>query len=86
MRGAGQRREFGRNPPQTATGERFSTYSDWDYKKGDGKQPFGEFELSLNMLYGSNGDRLFYWPNSAYPEIVYSGGVVPLGSWAYTRE
>ena len=61
-------------------------YSDWQYRKGDGKQMFGEFELSLAMLYGANGDLLFYWPNADYPEIVYSGGVVPLGAWAYTRE
>lgn len=61
-------------------------YSDWQYRKGDGKQLFGEFELSLSMLYGSSGDRLFYWANRRYPEIVYSGSVVPLGDWAYTRE
>lgn len=61
-------------------------YSDWKYRKGDGKQLFGEFELSLSMLYASSGDRLFYWPNARYPEVVYSGGVVPLGTWAYTRE
>jgi hypothetical protein len=61
-------------------------YSDWHYQRGSETAPFEGFELSLPMLYGMSGDRLFYWPSEKYPDFIYSGRVVRLGSWAYTHE
>jgi hypothetical protein len=63
-----------------------AAYPHFQYRSPASAQPEVPYEILLPMPYGANGDVLLYWPTTDYPDNLYSGGVVPVGSWAYIWE